>query len=46
MTNRIFALSVALTDNIREDDVQVLVAAIKLLRGVLSVETHVADITL
>lgn len=44
MTNRFYALSVALDADIREDDAQVLISAIKQLRGVLNVEGHVASI--
>lgn len=43
MTDRVKGLVVALETDIREDDVQVLVNAIKMLRGVLAVETKVAD---
>jgi hypothetical protein len=44
MTDRFNALVVALDKDIREDDAQVLISAIKQLRGVLSVEGHVASI--
>jgi hypothetical protein len=44
MTDRFNALVVALDNDIREDDAQVLTSAIKQLRGVLSVEGHVASI--
>jgi len=43
MTDRINMLSVALESDVREDDVDRLVNAIKQLRGVMDVETHVAD---
>ena len=43
MTDRIDAMTVVLDHDIRIDDVQPLVEAIKQLRGVLSVELHVAD---
>lgn len=43
MTDRINGLYVILEKDIREDDVEDLVNAIRLLRGVLKVETHVAD---
>lgn len=44
MTDRFFALTVALDKDIREDDAQPIIAAIKMLRGVASVEPHVADL--
>jgi len=43
MTNRFHSLTVALTDDIREDDAQCLVEAIKLLRGVAGVKGNVSD---
>lgn len=46
MTDRIFALTVALEENIRTDDIENLITAIKTLKGVLNVESHVTDITL
>lgn len=46
MTDRIHALTVTLEENIREDDIQPLIAAIMQLRGVLSVSPHVADVAL
>ncbi|MEE9214815.1 MAG: hypothetical protein V3U54_08495 [Thermodesulfobacteriota bacterium] len=44
MTDRLGALTVVLKDNIREDDAEGLINAIKQLRGVLSVKGHVTDI--
>lgn len=44
MTDRINALTVVLTDDWREDDVQSIIEAIKLLRGVLRVSPKVADL--
>lgn len=44
MTDRINALTVVLTDDWREDDVQSIIEAIKLLRGVLRVSPNVADL--
>jgi hypothetical protein len=44
MTDRLNALVVALDADIREDDAQVLISAIKQMRGVLNVEGHVATI--
>lgn len=46
MTGRVFALTVVLTENIREDDVQQLVDAISLMRCVLRVSTHVDDVNI
>ncbi len=43
MTDRINALTVVLDGNIREDDVQGLIDAIKYLNGVDKVTKHVAD---
>lgn len=44
MTDRIHAITVVVKD-MREDDVEPLIEAIKLLRGVVSVKTHVSDIS-
>lgn len=44
MTDRYHALTVVLENNIREDDAQPLIIAIKMLRGVLSVEPHLSNI--
>lgn len=43
MTDRINALTVFLERDIREDDAQPLMEAIRQLRGVLSVQPHIAD---
>lgn len=43
MTDRIHTLTVVLTNDTRIDDCEPLIAAIRQLRGVVSVETHVAD---
>lgn len=45
MTDRYFALTVALDTNIRSDDAEALIAAIRQLRGVLAVEPLVASPT-
>lgn len=45
MTERIHSLTVALTSDMREDDVQALVQAISLMRGVAGVKGNVADAT-
>jgi len=44
MTDRIKGLTVSLEPNIREDDAETIINAIKMIRGVNGVETHVADI--
>ena len=43
MTDRIHSLTVVLEKDIREDDCQPLIDAIKQLRGVLTVDKHVAN---
>lgn len=43
MTDRIHALTVILEDDVREDDVEAIVQAIRMIRRVLDVKTHVAD---
>jgi hypothetical protein len=43
VTDRIHALTVVLEDDVREDDVEAIVAAIRMIRRVLSVKAHVAD---
>ena len=45
MTDRINALIVTLEENIREDDIESTVNAIGHIKGVLTVEKNVADIT-
>ena len=44
MTDRVFALTVVLKDNTCTDDAQPILDAIQMIKGVLSVEAHVADI--
>lgn len=44
MTQRINALTVVLEKDIREDDIELIVNAIQMLRYVLSVDTNVSDI--
>jgi hypothetical protein len=44
MTDRVHSLTVVLTEDIREDEVLLLKMAILQLKGVLSVDQHVADI--
>jgi len=43
MTNRYNTLLVILDHDIREDDAEPLIAAIKMMRGVLSVKPNVSD---
>jgi hypothetical protein len=44
MTDRLHALTVILTHDVREDDATALIDAIAIFRGVLSVKTHVANL--
>lgn len=44
MTDRYNALTVVLDRDIREDDAEQLINAIRMLRGVLTVDPHVANI--
>lgn len=43
MTNRINRLTVVLETDVRDDDIQALVAAVGQFRGVASVDLNVAD---
>ena len=43
MTDRIHSLTVTLERDIREDDLDQITNAIKMIKGVLSVAEHVAD---
>lgn len=43
MTDRINAITVVLENDIRDDDAEALLNAIRMIRGVLSVEPHIAD---
>ena len=45
MTDRFNALTVVMERDMREDDAEAILSAIRQLRGVLSVSGHVADIT-
>jgi hypothetical protein len=45
MTDRYYALTVALEHDVRADDAQRIIEAIKRIRGVLSVEGNVSDTT-
>ena len=42
MTDRIKGLTVLLKDNYREDDVEILMQAIRLMKGVIGVNKHIA----
>ncbi len=44
MTDRIHSLTIVLEKNTRSDDVQPLIDAIKMMRGVLSVKANVANL--
>lgn len=44
MTDRVKALTVVLDADYREDDIQALVDAIKMMRCVAGVETHITDL--
>ena len=43
MSDRIKGLTVTLRDNLRDDDAQPIIEAIRLLKGVVDVTPHVAD---
>jgi len=43
MTDRIKGLTVSLTHDIRDDDCQAIIDAIKMVKGVEAVEMHVAN---
>ena len=43
MTDRVFALTVVLEKNTRDDDARPILDAIQMIKGVLSVEAHVTD---
>ena len=43
MTDRIKGLTVTLEPNMREDDAQAIIDAVRMVKGVIDVETHVAD---
>jgi hypothetical protein len=43
VTYRVHALTVLLHDDIRDDDAQPLIDAIKMLKGVTDVQPHVSD---
>lgn len=43
MTDRYYALTVILEKDMRSDDAEQLIAAIKMIKGVLDVEPHISD---
>lgn len=43
MTDRIFALTVVINEDIREDEVQLIIDAMLQLRGVIAVGKNIAD---
>ena len=45
MTDRINALTVILNRDIREDDCEAVIHAIRMIRGVGDVQTHVSDVS-
>lgn len=45
MTDRYHSLTVVLEKDIRSDDAEAIIEAIKMIRGVLDVTPHVADAT-
>ena len=45
MTDRYHSLTVVLEKDIRDDDAQSIINAIKMVKGVLSVKPHVSDFT-
>ena len=44
MTDRIFALTVLLDEDVREDDAASIIAAIQMIKHVLKVEPHVSNL--
>lgn len=44
MTDRIKSLTVVLENNLRSDDAEPILEAIRMIRGVVSVDAHVADL--
>lgn len=43
MTDRIHSVTVVLDKDYRDDDLEALMTALKMLKGVIAVEPHVAD---
>jgi hypothetical protein len=46
MTDRYFALTVLLSQETRDDDAEPIIAAIRMIKGVLDVQPQVADVQL
>jgi hypothetical protein len=44
MTDRIKGVTVTLDENIREDDAEAILNAIRMIKGVIDVDAHIADI--
>ena len=44
MTDRIFALTVLLDEDVREDDAASIIAAIQMIKHVLKVEPHISNL--
>lgn len=44
MTDRIFALTVLLDEDVREDDAAPIIAAIQMIKHVLKVESHISNL--
>lgn len=43
MTDRVFALTVALKNDVRTDDVEAITNAVRMIRGVLDVTEHIVN---
>ena len=43
MTDRIKGLTVTLEEDIRDDDCEIIISAINMIKGVISVSTHVTE---
>ncbi len=46
MTDRVYALSVALEHDICTDDIETIINCIRMLRGVAAVKMHISDLAL
>ena len=45
MTDRVHAITVVLKEDIRSDDVEAITNSIQMIKGVLTTETHVTDVS-
>lgn len=45
MTTRIKALTVTLSEDMREDDTEAVLTALRMVKGVIDVTAHVADLS-